>query len=75
MASWLVVARKIRGAALIDGLSLLPAALPGIVVGVGLILAWNQRFWPVTPYNTWGFCCWRTAACCCLIRCVMSAPH
>ncbi|MBU9817640.1 iron ABC transporter permease [Rahnella sp. C60] len=62
MASWLVVARKIRGAALIDGLSLLPAALPGIVVGVGLILAWNQRFWPVTPYNTWGilllaYCC------------------
>lgn len=32
---------------------MLPAALPGIVVGVGLILAWNQSFWPVTPYNTW----------------------
>lgn len=62
LASWLVVARKIRGAAMIDGLSLLPAALPGIVVGVGLILAWNRSFWPVTPYNTWGilllaYCC------------------
>lgn len=62
LASWLVVARKIRGAAVIDGLSLLPAALPGIVVGVGLILAWNRSFWPVTPYNTWGilllaYCC------------------
>lgn len=62
LASWLVVARKISGAALIDGLSLFPAALPGIVVGVGLILAWNRSFWPVTPYNTWGilllsYCC------------------
>lgn len=54
MSSWLVVAKRIRGAALIDGLSLLPAAVPGIVIGVGLILAWNQSFWPVTPYNTWG---------------------
>lgn len=62
LASWLVVVRKVRGAAIIDGLSLLPAALPGIVVGVGLILAWNRSFWPVTPYNTWGilllaYCC------------------
>jgi len=62
LASWLVVVRKIRGAAWIDGLSLLPAALPGIVGGVGLILAWNRSFWPVTPYNTWGilllaYCC------------------
>ncbi|QLK61075.1 ABC transporter permease subunit [Enterobacteriaceae bacterium Kacie_13] len=62
LASWLVVVRRIRGAAVIDGLSLLPAALPGIVVGVGLILAWNRSFWPVTPYNTWGilllaYCC------------------
>lgn len=52
LASWLVVVRKTRGSAAIDGLSLLPAALPGIVVGVGLILAWNRTFWPVTPYNS-----------------------
>ncbi|GBU13253.1 ABC transporter permease [Enterobacterales bacterium] len=62
LASWLVVVRKVRGAVVIDALSLLPAALPGIVVGVGLILAWNRGFWPVTPYNTWGilllaYCC------------------
>ena len=61
-ASWLVVVRKTRGSAAIDGLSLLPAALPGIVVGVGLILAWNRTFWPVTPYNSWAilllaYCC------------------
>ncbi|MDY4350311.1 ABC transporter permease [Pectobacterium sp. CHL-2024] len=53
LASWFVVAKRIRGAAVLDGLSMLPAALPGIVVGVGLILAWNQSFWPITPYNTW----------------------
>lgn len=54
MAAWCVAGRKVPGAAAIDALSLLPAALPGIVVGVGLILAWNQPFWPVTPYGTWG---------------------
>ena len=27
--------------------------MPGIVIGVGLILAWNLPVWPVTPYNTW----------------------
>lgn len=62
LASWLVVVRKTRGSTAIDGLSLLPAALPGIVVGVGLILAWNRTFWPVTPYNSWAilllaYCC------------------
>ncbi|PCR46396.1 hypothetical protein CQA88_31515 [Klebsiella pneumoniae] len=30
----------------------MPAALPGVVVGVGLILLWNQPFWPRSPYNT-----------------------
>jgi len=62
LAAWLVVVRQIRGSALIDGLSLMPAALPGVVVGVGLILLWNQPFWPVTPYNSWpilllSYCC------------------
>lgn len=46
---------KLRGRLrhVLDVLSILPNTLPGIVVGVGLILAWNQPFWPVTPYNTW----------------------
>ncbi|WP_368541883.1 ABC transporter permease [Enterobacter soli] len=62
MASWLAVVQKIKGRGVLDALSLMPAALPGIVVGVGLILLWNQRFWPVSPYNTWGmlllsYCC------------------
>ncbi|PIJ55361.1 ABC transporter permease [Erwinia sp. OLMDLW33] len=62
LAAWLVVVRRIRGAAVIDALSLLPAALPGVVVGVGLILLWNQPFWPVTPYDSWAillisYCC------------------
>jgi iron(III) transport system permease protein len=40
----------------------MPAALPGMVVGVGLILLWNRTFWPVSPYNTWAilllsYCC------------------
>jgi iron(III) transport system permease protein len=34
----------------------------GVVVGVGLILLWNQPFWPVSPYNSgWmlllSYCC------------------
>ncbi|VVE37027.1 ABC transporter permease [Pandoraea capi] len=62
LCAWCVVKSTMRGRVLIDGLSLLPHALPGIVVGVGLILAWNLPFWPVTPYNTWGilllsYCC------------------
>lgn len=52
-AAWCVQGRPVRGASYIDALSLLPASLPSIVVGVGLILAWNQPFWPITPYGTW----------------------
>lgn len=62
LISWLVVVRQIKGRNVLDALSLLPAALPGIVVGVGLILLWNRTFWPVSPYNTWAilllsYCC------------------
>ena len=62
VAAWLVLVQKIKGSALIDALSLMPAALPGVVVGVGLILLWNQPFWPLSPYNTWfmlllSYCC------------------
>lgn len=53
LAAWSVTKGRVPGAALIDAASLLPAALPGVVVGVGLILAWNQSFWPATPYGTW----------------------
>jgi len=62
LVSWLVVVRQINGRGVLDALSLLPAALPGIVVGIGLILLWNRTFWPVSPYNTWAilllsYCC------------------
>ena len=62
LAAWLVVVQKMKGCAFVDALSLLPAALPSVVVGVGLILLWNQPFWPVSPYNTWfmlllSYCC------------------
>lgn len=36
----------------LDLLTALPNALPGVVVAVGLILAWNQPVLPITPYNT-----------------------
>ncbi|MDB5990792.1 MAG: iron transporter permease [Herbaspirillum sp.] len=62
LVAYCVVKTKMRGRLLLDTLSTMPNTLPGIVVGVGLILAWNQSFWPVTPYNTWAilllaYCC------------------
>ncbi|WP_289069562.1 iron ABC transporter permease [uncultured Aliiroseovarius sp.] len=37
----------------LDFLLTLPNALPAMTLAVGLILVWNQAFWPWTPYNTW----------------------
>lgn len=42
-----------RMAVALDVVSVLPNALPGMVVAVGMILAWNQPWLPATPYNTW----------------------
>ncbi|GAA5236048.1 iron ABC transporter permease [Verticiella sediminum] len=53
LIAYCVVTARVRGSGLIDALSLLPNTMPGIVVAVGLILVWNQRWWPATPYNTW----------------------
>ena len=36
----------------LDALTALPNAVPGIVVAVGLILAWNQPWLPVTLYGS-----------------------
>lgn len=52
MAAYTVVKTKIPGRMTIDVMTILPNALPGIVMAVGLILAWNMPWLPVTPYNT-----------------------
>ncbi|MBP1845083.1 iron(III) transport system permease protein [Rhizobium petrolearium] len=52
MAAYTVVKTKIPGRMTIDIMTILPNALPGIVVAVGLILAWNMPWLPATPYNT-----------------------
>lgn len=52
LSAYAVVKSQMRGRGVLDVLTILPNALPGIVVAVGLILAWNQPWLPVTPYNT-----------------------
>lgn len=52
LSAYAVVKTRVRGRSLLDALTILPNALPGIVVAVGLILAWNQPWLPMTPYNT-----------------------
>lgn len=52
LSAYAVVKTSVRGRGALDVLTILPNALPGIVVAVGLILAWNQPWLPVTPYNT-----------------------
>ena len=52
LIGYLVVRVKSRGSQALDFLSLLPNTMPGIVVAVGLILAWNQSYWPIQIYNT-----------------------
>ncbi len=51
-AAYTVVKTRMRGRMIIDIMTILPNALPGIVVAVGLILAWNMPWLPATPYNT-----------------------
>jgi iron(III) transport system permease protein len=52
IASYTAVETRFRGRSLLDAMTVLPNALPGVVVAVGLILAWNLPGLPVTPYNT-----------------------
>lgn len=52
LSAYAVVKTQMRGRQVLDVLTILPNALPGIVVAVGLILAWNQPWLPITPYNT-----------------------
>ncbi|WP_432696579.1 ABC transporter permease [Marinobacterium sp. YM272] len=52
LVAFTLVRLRTRGTALLDFLSILPNAIPGMAIAVGLILTWNQPFWPVTPYNS-----------------------
>ncbi|MFD2174937.1 ABC transporter permease [Rhodobacter lacus] len=51
-AAFVVVRTRARGRLAVDLLAALPNAAPGVVVALGMILLWNQPWWPVTPYNT-----------------------
>ncbi|MBB3808916.1 ABC transporter permease [Pseudochelatococcus contaminans] len=60
--SYMVVRTRFRGKGFLDALTVMPNAIPGVVVAVGIILAWNQPWLPVTPYNTplillMAYCC------------------
>lgn len=62
LAAVLVVRSRTAATKAADFLTLAPSAVPGIVMAVGLILAWNQPWLPATPYNTvWvlliAYCC------------------
>ena len=43
ISAYAVVKTRFRGRLLLDMMTVLPNALPGVVVAVGLILAWNFR--------------------------------
>ena len=52
LVAYIVVRGTGRGRAVMDGLSVLPNAIPAIVLAVGVILAWNSPFLPLTLYGT-----------------------
>ncbi|SIS74197.1 ABC transporter permease [Phaeovulum vinaykumarii] len=52
ITAYAVVKGRGRMRGFLDGLSLTPNAMPGVVVAVGIILAWNQPWLPLSPYNT-----------------------
>jgi iron(III) transport system permease protein len=52
IVAFTLVRLKPKGRSFLDFLAILPNALPGMAVAVGLILTWNQSFWPITPYNS-----------------------
>lgn len=54
VAAYTLIRLRPRGSGMLEFLTVLPNSVPGMAVAVGLILTWNQPFWPVTPYNTLG---------------------
>lgn len=62
LTAFAVVRMRSAVTGFVDFLATLPNAVPGMAIAVGLIITWNQKFWPVTPYNTWvilllAYCC------------------
>lgn len=62
LTAYVVVRHKSLASRVLDFLTMVPNTIPGIVVAVGLILAWTQPWLPFTPYNTiWvlvlAYCC------------------
>ena len=62
LAAFVLVRERARAGRLLDFLTVLPNTMPGVVIAVGLILAWAQPWLPLTAYNTvWilllGYCC------------------
>lgn len=51
MVAYVIVKVKPKGAIVLELLSLLPYAIPGIVMAIGVILTWSGRF-KVNLYNT-----------------------
>ena len=51
MVAYVIVKIKPKGSLLLELLSLLPYAIPGIVMAIGVILTWSGRF-GITLYNT-----------------------
>ncbi|MFN3661356.1 ABC transporter permease [Yoonia sp.] len=54
LVAYIVVRGTGRGRVVMDGLSVLPNAIPAIVLAVGIILVWNSPYLPVTLYGTAG---------------------
>ncbi|WP_319528807.1 iron ABC transporter permease [uncultured Cohaesibacter sp.] len=52
ITAYSVVKGRGRFRIVLDALSITPNALPGVVVAVGIILAWSQPWLPISPYNT-----------------------
>lgn len=50
VASWLVFRTRVRGRRLLDGLTYIPLAVPGLVVGVALLVAYVRA--PLPIYGT-----------------------
>ncbi len=54
VVAYIVVRGTGRGRVVMDGLSVLPNAIPAIVLAVGIILVWNSPYMPVSLYGTAG---------------------